>query len=76
MVPASALPTIADLTTRTSLIVKQLHSCLDPLIPPGQSSTTPIARDLADVERKVAWLISRVQCALLDAAHQRRCRAS
>lgn len=74
MVPSSALSQLADLTSRTSQVVRQLHSCLDPLkkVP----SAKPLERDLATIERELAWLITKLQCALLDSAHQARTRAS
>lgn len=72
MVPSSALPHLADLTTRTSHVVRQLHSCLEPLS--TLRSATPVAHDLATIERELAWLISKVQCALLDSAHHARTR--
>lgn len=74
MVPSSALPQLADLTARTSHVVRQLHGCLHPLS--QARNANPIERDLATIERELAWLITKVQCALLDSAHQARTRAS
>jgi hypothetical protein len=74
MVPSSALPQLADLTSRTSHVVRQLHGCLDPLS--HVRTAIPIEHDLAAIERELAWLISKLQCALLDTAHQARTRAS
>lgn len=74
MVPSAALPHLADLTIRTSQVLRQLHGCLDPL----KSATAAglIERDLATIERELAWLTTKLQCALLDSAHRTRTRAS
>lgn len=74
MVPSSALPHLADLTARTSHVIRQLHGCLEPLS--NVRSAKPIEHDLVAIERELAWLITKLQCALLDSAHLARTRAS